>query len=167
MRDFLKGLIAFLAAFILQQFLQQLFPGIYTVPNLILCLAAVMTYIYDDNIRWMALGVGFALVMDITYGLFVGVGMLTMLIVEVGILIFKYYFNSENMLNSIVLAVLTTWVYATVYWLISTIAGSSYSYLYVMKSIPLEVVFNAVAFMIIYLIMIRKVTPHRTDRFFG
>jgi len=167
MNNFLKGTFAFVAAFILQQFLQALFPGISAVPNLILCLTAVLTYICDDNIIWMAFGVVFALIMDITFGLFIGLGMLTMLIVEVCILVFKYYFNSENIVNSLVLSVLVTLVYSVVYWLISVIAGGTYGFLYVLKSMPLEVIFNAIAFMIIYLVMIRKVTPHRTDRFFG
>lgn len=167
MNSFWKGFIAFLAAFILQPFLFNLFPGLGVTPNLILCLTAALTYIYDDNVAWMALGAGFALAMDIVSGPFVGIGMLSIIIAEVLILIFKHFFNVENFVNSLVFSLLITWVYETIYWVISVIAGSPYGYLYALKTMALQILFNAIIFMIIYLVMIRKVTPHRTDRYFG
>lgn len=166
MSSFWKGFLVFLAAFLLQPFLNNLFPGFEIIPNLVLCLAAALTYIYEDNVAWMALGAGFTLAMDITGGLYIGIGMLSIIIVEVLIVVFKHFFNVDNLVNSIVLSVLVTWVYQSVYWIISALAGSQYGYLYAMKSILWQVLFNAVIFMIIYLIMIRKVTPHRTDRYF-
>lgn len=162
-----KGLIAYLVAFILQPFLYNLFPGIDATPNLILCLTAVLVFIYEDNVPWMAFGVGFALAMDFAYGLYIGIGMMTMIIVILAIMVFKHFFNVENLLNSVILSVVITWVYATVYWLIAFIGGSPYTYWYALKSLPWQLVFNAIIFMLIYLVMIRKVTTHKTDRYFG
>ncbi len=167
MNRYWKGAIAFLAAFLLQPFLFSLVPGLGIVPDLILCLTAALTYVYDDNVGWMAMGAGFALATDIVSGPFIGIGMLSIIAVEVGILVFKKFFNVENLVNSAVLAILVTWVYQTVYWIIAAIAGSNYGYLYAMKTIIWQILFDAVIFMIIYFIMIRKVTPHRTDRYFG
>ena len=73
-----KGFLAYLVAFILQPFLYNLFPGIGATPNLILCLTAVLVYLYDENVPWMAFGVGAALAVDITYGLYIGIGMIDM-----------------------------------------------------------------------------------------
>ena len=100
------------------------------------------------------------------YGMYVGPGVLSLMVIGIGVLVLREFFNIENFFNALMTALLSTWLYVTVYWGVYVVLGSPYSYLYAMKSVPLQLLFNSAACMILYFILIKRVIKHRRDRYF-
>lgn len=84
----------------------------------------------------------------------------------IAVLFLKGFVNKENVLNGIVGTPLFTWFYASVYWVIYYFLDSPYSYLYAMKSLPLQLLFNGIAGAALYFILLKRVIKHRRDRYF-
>ncbi len=163
----ISGLIAYIIAFFLQYFLGGLLPNHWSDPNLILCMTAVLTYVYEDSLIWMAYGCLFAFLADLAGGMWIGIGVLSIVITELLVLLFRYIFNNENMPNAVIFSLAATLVYDSLYWIIARICGSPYSYLYMLKDLPAALIINVIIMMVLWAVMIRKVTPHKRDRYIG
>lgn len=161
-----QGLILYLAAFILQPFLHNLIPGLGGNVNLILCLTVILTFLYDETVIGIFFGLVFGLAGDLFYGMYAGPGGFAFVAVGVAVLLLKRFANKENSFNALIMMLLSTWMYASVYWLVYYFIGSPYSYLYAMKSLPWQLLFNAVVAAILYFVLIKRVIKHRRDRYF-
>lgn len=163
-----KGLVLYIGAFFLQPFLFNLLPVAGVTPNLILILTVMITFLYDDEseLLGIVLGVIFALLNDVAFGLYIGPGAIAILVSGLMVFFLKGFTNKENIINAILTIVISTWVYASVYWLVYIPLGSTYSYIYAMKSIPWQLLYNVIVAIILYLILIKKVIKHRRDRYF-
>ncbi len=160
------GFLMYLAAFFLQPFLQNLIPVFGGHVNLLLCLTVVLTFLYEDTLPGILFGFVFGLLYDMVNGMYAGPGVLSLMVIGIGVLVLREFFNIENFFNALVTALLSTWLYATVYWGVYVVLGSPYSYLYAMKSLPLQLLFNCAVCMILYFILIKRVIRHRRDRYF-
>lgn len=160
------GFLIFLAAFFLQPFLQNLIPVLGGNINLLLCVTVVFTFLYDDNLCGIFFGFIFGLFYDLVYGMYAGPGVLALMVTGIAVLILREFANIENFFNALAAMLLSTWLYASVYWGIYTVLGSPYSYVYAMKSLPLPLLFNSLTAMALYFVLIKKVIKHRRDRYF-
>lgn len=162
-----KEIVLYVGAFLLQPFLYHILPGGGISPNLILILTAMLSFLYEDNYLTIGLGVSFALMTDLCYGLYVGPGAISVFIVAMLIFSLKDFANKENIINAGIVMLLSTWVYSSSYWLIYFIVGNgAYSYIFAMKSLPLQLLYNLIIALILYMILIKKVIRHRRDRYF-
>lgn len=161
-----KGFLLFFAAFLLQYCLTPFMPGDVPAPALVLYLTAILVYLYQDSLIWMIYGAVFTFAADLMTGLWPGAGLVAITVVSVLTLLYRYIFNVENMMNAILFAVLVNWAYASVLWGITTLLGGTYSYVYVMRQLPMQILFGVIIMTVIWRIMIRKVVPHRHDRYF-
>lgn len=161
------GFLAFLAAFLLQYGLRFFLPAGVPVPALVLFLTAALVYLYQDSLLWMIYGAVFIFASDLLTGLWPGAGLLAVICVELLTLAFRYFFNVENLMNTILYACLVPPVYMSVLWLIVTLCGSTYSYTYMIGSWPFQIVYSAVCITLIWRVMLRRVVPHRQDRYFS
>ena len=160
-----KGFLLFLAAFLLQYCLTPFMPGDVPAPALVLYLTAIMVYLYQDSLIWMIYGAVFTFAADLMTGLWPGAGLAAITVVSVLTLLYRTIFNIENMVNVILFAILVNWAYVTVLWGITAVLGGTYSYLYVMQRLPLQIAAGVIIMALIWRVMIRKVVPHRHDRY--
>ncbi len=161
-----QGFLLYLAAFLLQPLLYNLIPVLGGNLNLLLCLTAVITFLYDDTVIGIVYAFIFGLAWDLYYGLYVGPGLLSLVFSGIVVLLLKNFVNRENLLNGIVGTPLLTWFYASCYWVIYYFLDSPYSYLYAMESLPLQLLFNGIAGAAFYFILLKRVIKHRRDRYF-
>ncbi len=161
-----QGFILYLAAFFLQPFLQNLIPGFGGNLNLILCLTVVLTFVYEEKLTGIFFGFIFGLLHDLIFGIYLGPGTLALLICGIGVLVLREFANIKNFLNALFVILVSTWLYASVYWGVYSVLGSPYSYLYAMKSLPLPLLFNSIVSAVMYFILIKRVVRHRRDRYF-
>lgn len=162
-----KEVILYIGAFFLQPFLYHLLPGEGISPNLILVLTVMLTFLYDDDYYAIGLGTIFSLMIDLCYGIYIGPAGVAILVVGVVVFFIKGFVNKENIVNGGIVILLSTWIYGSFYWLVYVMSGNhSYSYFYAMKSLPLQLLYNLIVALIMYMILIKKVTKHRKDRYF-
>lgn len=163
---YFHGFILYLAAFFLQPFLQNLIPLLGNHLNLLLCLTVVLTFVYDERLTGIFFGFIFALLSDIVSGYYLGPAVLAVTCAGIVVLILREFTNIENIFNALFMMLLSTWLYATVYWGVYKLLGSPYSYVYAMKTLPLSLLFNCITAAVLYLVLIKKVIKHRRDRYF-
>lgn len=158
--------IIYLAAFLLQPFLYNLIPVLGDNINLLLCLTVMFTFLYDDEEQGIFFGFIFGLLHDLFFGLYAGPGVLSLVLCGILVMIIKAHINVENFFNGILITLFSTWVYASLYWGVYHFLGSPYSYVYVMKWLPLSLLFNCIFAAGLYFILIKRVIKHRRDRYF-
>ncbi len=161
-----QGFILYLAAFFLQPFLLNLIPGPGGNINLLLCLTVVLTFVYDEQLPGILFGFIFGLLRDLVFGIYIGPGALALMVCGITVLIIREFINVENIFNQLFMMLLSTWLYASVYWGIYYVLESPYSYLYAMKTLPWQLLFNCVFAAVLYLVLIKRVIKHRRDRYF-
>ena len=76
-----------------------------------------------------------------------------------------FLLNSENFMSMLVTSLGSVFVYYNLLWLIYRLAGSSYSYIYMLEKLPVYIILNVIIIMIMYAIIIRKVVSHKSDRY--
>lgn len=161
-----QGLILYVAAFFLQPFLQNLIPVFGNHINLLLCLTVVLTFVYDEVLPGIFFGFIFGLLHDLVFGIYLGPGTIALMVSGITVLILREFANIENIFNALFMMLLSTWLYATVYWGIYYVLGSPYSYLYAMKTLPLQLLFHCIIAAGLYFVLIKRVMKHRRDRYF-
>jgi len=156
----------FTAAFIIQTTLMNVV-GIFGVtPNLLLCLVVIFSFLYVDNNYGLVLGVIFGLFYDVCFSEYTGIAALAFFIISLSIMLVNVATNREAVLSVLLVSAGATVLYTLIYWSIMSMLGSSYSFLYMIKKLPLYVLYNTAIVLILYYSMIKKVIRHHDDRYF-
>lgn len=159
-------LLIYLAAFLLQPFLQNLVPFIGNNLNLILCLTVMFVFVYESPGQGIFFGSVFALLSDLFYGQYTGVAVLAMVVTAIAVYGLKYFTHIENFGNAIIFMAGATLLYAAVYWAVYAAIGSAYTFGYAMGHVLPQAVLNSVAGLGVYFILVRRVIKHRRDRYY-
>jgi len=160
------AIIAFATAFLLQSTVLNIFSIFGYTPNLLLCLVILISFLYEHNYKGITLGVIFGLLSDLCFGQYVGIAAIGYLLVGMGVLFTKEILNRENFGAVIIVTGFSTIVYNLIYWTISRLLGSPYTFVYMIKGQPFWIAFNMLVISIAYFTLIGKVTKHRRDRYY-
>ncbi|MGF6376123.1 rod shape-determining protein MreD [Clostridiales Family XIII bacterium PM5-7] len=161
-----KAFLLYLAMFFLQMILKHAVPIVGEHINLLLCLTVVMSFLYDDRFPGIAFGLIFGLASDALYGLYAGPGTVALVLTGIAVYVLKDYVNIGHFLIVPVVSVFSTWLFTSIYWVIYFFIGSPYTYLFAIKTLPLQLLFDLVAIAIMFLIMEKRKEKHRRDRYF-
>lgn len=117
-------------------------------PNVILVITIVGAFVENDMQKWLVIGWVAAILRDISLSIYIGIGPLS-LIVTVSILFFLMrWFSNENPLGVCVDVVFGTAIYNSIYWCISELVVSTYSYGFAFKhwvyQLPLNILLGLV-----------------------
>ena len=156
----------FSVALIIQTTLMNIFSIYGITPNLLLCLVVIFSFLYNDNIYGLVLGVIYGLLYDICFSEYVGIAALAFLIISLGIMLFSIVMNKEALISVIIVAAASTVAYMLIYWSIMAMLGSSYSFLYMARFLPVSVLYNVAVVAAIYMLMINRVIKHHYDRYY-
>ncbi len=153
-------------AFILQITVMNMFRIMNVAPNIILCLVIILSFLYEEEYKGIIFGTIFGLVLDVCYGLFVGVSAIGFLLIGFGVILIKEILNKENIISIIIVTAAATILFNMHYWATMALFGSECDFLYWLKLQPIYVLYNILFATIFYLIMINKVIKHRSDRYY-
>jgi len=156
----------FSAAFILQTTLFNI-AGVFDVtPNLLLCLVVIFSFLYDDNNSGLVLGVVFGLLYDICFSLYAGIAALAFFVISLLVMLVNVVMNREAVLSVIIISTGATVIYTFMYWGIMAMLGSAYSFMYMIKYLPLYILYNTAIMTMLYFLLIKSVIKHHYDRYY-
>ena len=164
MKSWKAGIFFLIAFFIQCSFLNVISIAGYT-PNLLLCLVIVFSFLYEEQIYGLLYGAMFGVFYDICFADVVGPTPIALLVALV-IFVLREYANIENIVNMWVTSLLSILFYYALNWGLQHLAGNPIGLLYVLKTLPWITLYSLSLMTVLYLILLRKMTRHRKDRYF-
>jgi rod shape-determining protein MreD len=158
--------LIYLAAFLLQPFLQNLIPFFGENVNLILCLTVMLVFVHENPSQGIFFGCVFSLLWDLFYGLYTGPSAVAMLVCGVAVYLLKYFTHIENFLNGALFMVGGTLLFGSAYWCVYAAIGTTYSYVYAMGSLLPQLICNLIVGLGVYFVLIENVKKQRRDRYY-
>ena len=165
MKSWKAGIFFLIAFFIQCSFLNVFSIAVYT-PNLLLCLVIVFSFLYEEQIYGLLYGVLFGVFYDICFADVVGPTPIALVLVALVIFVLREYANIENIVNMWVTSLLSILFYYALNWGLQHLAGNPIGLLYVLKTLPWITLYSLSLMTVLYLILLRKMTRHRKDRYF-
>ena len=165
MKSWKAGIFFLIAFFIQCSFLNVISIAGYT-PNLLLCLVIVFSFLYEEQIYGLLYGVLFGIFYDICFADVVGPTPIALVLVAFVIFVLREYANIENIVNMWVTSLLSILFYYALNWGLQHLAGNPIGLLYVLKTLPWITLYSLSLMTVLYLILLRKMTRHRKDRYF-
>ncbi len=165
MKSWKAGIFFLIAFFIQCSFLNVISIAGYT-PNLLLCLVIVFSFLYEEQIYGLLYGVLFGIFYDICFADVVGPTPIALVLVALVIFVLREYANIENIVNMWVTSLLSILFYYALNWGLQHLAGNPIGLLYVLKTLPWITLYALSLMTVLYLILLRKMTRHRKDRYF-
>ena len=165
MKSWKAGIFFLIAFFIQCSFLNVISIAGYT-PNLLLCLVIVFSFLYEEQIYGLLYGVLFGVFYDICFADVVGPTPIALVLVALVIFVLREYANIENIVNMWVTSLLSIIFYYALNWALQHLAGNPIGLLYVLKTLPWITLYALSLMTVLYLILLRKMTRHRKDRYF-
>ena len=152
----IKMAIIFVFATIIQTSLINIFAIFGIVPNLILCLVCVISFLYDNG--WKAVGFGMLSMLLVDVVTLSRIGISSLIVLLIGSLV--YYIRQKISLESIIsplfLGVSVTILFDSITYLINKLLGSQYTLIYFLSFEIIEIILNVVLVTILYLLMVRN-----------
>lgn len=165
MKSWKAGIFFLIAFFIQCSFLNVISIAGYT-PNLLLCLVIVFSFLYEEQIYGLLYGALFGVFYDICFADVVGPTPIALVLVALVIFVLREYANIENIVNMWVTSLLSILLYYALNWGLQHLAGNPIGLLYVLKTLPWITLYSLSLMTVLYLILLRKMTRHRKDRYF-
>lgn len=156
--------IVFFVAFILQGTLLHLISVSGITPNLVLCLTAAFTLVYGEY-KIATIGMICGILLDINTDIYVGVSGFSFFAVALMIIFLRESINKENPLSAVIIGIGSTLASGGIEYFINRCFGLNQSFLYWLQLQPFYALYNCIIIFILYLILIKKVTKHRNDRY--
>ena len=165
MKSWKAGIFFLIAFFIQCSFLNVISIAGYT-PNLLLCLVIVFSFLYEEQIYGLLYGAMFGVFYDICFADVVGPTPIALVLVALVIFVLREYANIENIDNMWVTSLLSIFFYYALNWGLQHLVGTPIGLLYVLKTLPWITLYALSLMTVLYLILLRKMTRHRKDRYF-
>ena len=108
----------------------------------------------------------FGVFYDICFADVVGPTPIALVLVALVIFVLREYANIENIVNMWVTSLLSILFYYALNWALQHLAGNPIGLLYVLKTLPWITLYSLSLMTVLYLILLRKMTRHRKDRYF-
>ncbi len=158
--------LIFLAVFLIQGTLLNLFSIFGVTPNLLLCLTVMFALLYESQMHSIVFGCIFGILADMCFMPVAGVSSLGYLAVSLAVMLAGRIFNRENLITMLVLTAVSTVFFQIYMWVMYFFLGSGISVTYMLIRLPLCIIYNMAAAAVFYQIFIRKVTRFRNDRYY-
>ncbi|HPO05398.1 MAG TPA: rod shape-determining protein MreD [Bacillota bacterium] len=158
-------LIFFIAAFLLQSTLVLNFNIAGITPNFILCMTVLFSFLYKGN-QGLVFGVIFGLLQDIGFSILIGPSAILYFLIALLMSEIRHYLYRDSILNLFFVSIMGTGLYYVIYWLILMIFKSNYSFIYMIKGLPVLLVFNFIIMVVFYLAVGKRDIRYPRDRYY-
>ena len=153
----------FIAAFLLQTTVMTHFTVFGKGPNLVLCLVILLPFLYGGY-QGAVLGVIFGLLTDLCSSVIVGPSAVGFLLVALLMSYVRIRLYWDSILSIFVAALAGTGIYYLVFWRITATLGGNYAFLYMLKALPVLVLYDFAAMLIFYFVIGRRAIRHPQDK---
>ena len=158
-------MIFFIAAFLLQSTLVLNFNIAGITPNFILCMTVLFSFLYKGN-QGLVFGVIFGLLQDIGFSILIGPSAILYFLIALLMSEIRHYLYRDSILNLFFVSIMGTGLYYVIYWLILMIFKSNYSFIYMIKGLPVLLVFNFIIMVAFYLAVGKRDIRYPRDRYY-
>ena len=161
------ALVITIIVIILQPFLLSLLPEALA-PNLGFCFLVICaaTMKESDAVIPMIVIIIESFFIDFFSNQYVGAAAIAMILPLIGIILVRKHMDLENPIHIAGLVLATNIVYGIVYWMVYRIIGTTYGFLYILKSLPSGIVVNSLTMFIGVFLAARKASRLRRDSYF-
>ncbi len=156
--------LSFLVAFVLQSTIMIHFSVFGVAPNLVLCLVALFSFLYEKPYG-MVMGIVFGLLLDICFAPVIGVSALSFFLVALLLGSIRHLLYQENLLSVIVTGLLSTVVFQVCEYLCYFLLGMGYHPLFVLRQMLILLVWHMVLLAVMYLMIARRMEKYPNDRY--
>ena len=161
-KKYIIGCLGFLLVFILQTTVLKHIAILGWSPNVLLCLVAVCSFLYEEKIG-LVYGIIFGLLLDLVTGPFIGPSAIAFTLVYLIALALRTVFSYERIIPELLLAGISTPLYSFSVWLLSTLAGHPISIILVLRSLPVLLIYNGIIIILLHLLLVRTATRNKKD----
>ncbi len=160
-----SAFIFFLTGFLIQSTLALNFSIAGVTPNFLLCLTVLFSFLYKGN-QGPVLGVIFGLLQDIGFSILIGPSAILYLLIALLMAEIRHYLYRDSILNLFFATAIGTGLYYTSFWLILMIFRGNYSFLYMLKDVPILLALHFAVAVIFYLTVGKRSIRHPQDRYY-
>ncbi|MCI5898107.1 MAG: rod shape-determining protein MreD [Anaerovoracaceae bacterium] len=155
----------FLAAFLLQTTVMNHFKVFGTAPNLILCCLIILTFFFEGYSGGV-LAILFGLLQDVCFGVIVGPSAISYFAVFLLMKQLRYLFYRDSIFSVLCAAVVGTVPALLLNWAIVAAFGGVYHISYVLKDLPVLIVYHFIVILAFYLLWGRRmIRRHPEDSY--
>lgn len=158
------GFLLFFAAFLLQSTVLIHFRILGVTPNLILCLVVVLSFLQGES-QAAVYGIIFGLLQDICFGQLIGIASMGYFLVVLGIFFIKHLLYQDNIISTLVMTIASTVAYNLIYWGILYVFEAHYHFVYMIKTLPIQMIWNCFVTAGYYLAVRRRLEKNPRDRY--
>ncbi len=158
--------LAFSLAYLAQGTILNTVSFLGVTPNLILCLTVLVCFCTRNRKLGPALGLIFGLALDFTYGTYLGISAL--LLFALGLIIMRSIdvINKESPFSILIITVMGTLGYNILYWIIMSIMGSKFPFIYMLELQFAHVLYNCLLVGIVRYFITIKTSKRRRNLYF-
>ncbi len=157
--------IFFLAGFLIQSTLAQNFNVRGLTPNFLLCLTVLFSFLYKGK-QGLVLGVIFGLLQDMSFSILIGPSAILYFCIALIITEIRHYLYRDSILNLFFASAIGTGLYYLFYWLILMVFRGNYSFMYMVKGLPILLAMHFALMVIFYVTVGRRSVRHPQDRYY-
>lgn len=151
--------------FLLQSTMVLHFSIAGVTPNLLLCLTVLFSFLYPGN-QGALMGVVFGLLQDIAFSILIGPSAMLYFLIALLMAEVRHYLYRDSILNLFFAASIGTGLYYPAFWLILMVFKGNYSFLYMLKDIPVLLILHFAFAAAFYLTVGKRAVRHPEDRYF-
>ena len=159
-----KVIIVFLLALILQVSLLNLIAILDITPNLILCSVLIFTALYDEEIRVIAIGGFFGMILDLFAGQTLGLAGIIMVTTGIMTLVYKSRFNMETKISVLPLTVAASILYYVMAFILHRLVGNPGGLFVILPGMIIGTLYNLVIVYMFYLVLIRHSVRYMREK---
>jgi len=155
----------FIAGFILQSTVINHLSFIGMTPNIVLCLVTMLPFLYEGN-HGLVFGVFFGLLQDLSFSLIIGPAAVSYFIVALIMSAIRHYLYRDSIINIFFASIIGTILYYSINWSIIAVFGGTYDFIYVLKGLPVLLIYHIILMIAFYLLVGRRSIRHPQDRYY-
>ena len=159
-----KIIIVFLLALILQISLLNLIAVLNTTPSLILCSVLIFTALYDEEIRVIAIGGFFGMILDLLVGQTLGLAGIVMVATGVVALVYKSRFNMKTKISMLPLTVAASVLYYILSFILHCLVGNPRGLFLILPGMVIGTLYNLAIVYILYFTLIRHSVRYMREK---
>lgn len=157
--------IFFYIAFLLQATVMIHINIVRVSPNLILCLVLSLAFMYEGY-QGLVFGIIFGLLQDLSFSVIIGPTAVSYFVVSLLMNELKRFLYRDSILNIFFASIIGTIVHYTLNWGIVSVFGGIYDFIFVLKGLPVLLIYHIVITTAFYLIVGRRTIRHPQDRYY-
>ncbi|MDY6037424.1 MAG: hypothetical protein SPI74_00270 [Eubacterium sp.] len=153
--------------FLLQPLVASFLPNRMSIdPLLCITIAISITFREEHLIKPIVVVAFFTICKDLVFNQFIGVSLISLISVVFFVFFVRRIINTENLLTDALVCASSILIYNSIYWLIYSFLGTTYSYLYMLKRLPLSLAIEVIITEIMLYFLINKLVQARRDGYF-